>query len=402
MRLRDLIIMMLILISNINIYAKEISYKDVCNAPNIRWNCSDIDKYQGILSSFQNNDIRIYATKLKDKFKPYCNPETSEKYIWTITEINIDNPLFNADNLLNHISIWLKDRKEGWEKSIKINKTENRIISSAYVNIAENSSFLYLYKVYIEPSLLIQVKDGNKLVVSLMEKNYINQEYNGSNQRLISTYTPNITDVFPFVPKSSYKQTYSRAYIGTYQYNWNFIATLVNDLNANFSKDQKLITDLHYQFSNDSLKALYGEPSRIIALQSSSNDVNTELRFYENAKKIVFMGHTINFKDIINCNIIDDPQFIPGHSTSYGGGISFFGIGIGGSDTYTTPDKTIHNYVVDIKIDKLSLPFVRIATGQNEFRAKEIASIFDYILRHQQGIKGNSSRNNTTARKRRR
>lgn len=102
----------------------------------------------------------------------------------------------------------------------------------------------------------------------------------------------------------------------------------------------------------------------------------------------------------MSCNIIDDPQFIPGHSSTYGAGISFFGIGLGGADTYTTPDKTIHNYVVDIKVDNLAIPFIRIATNQNEFRAKEIASVFDYILRHRQNVRSNASRSKATPKRR--
>ena len=394
MRLKTMIIMMLIIMSDINILAGNISYTDVRNAPNIRWKCPDVEQYQSVLYSLRDNDFRVYATKLKDKFQLYTNPKVpSDKSLVTITEIQIDNPLFNSNNLLNHISLWLKNRKEGWESSIKIDNSEKEIVSAATVHIANNSSFFNLYKVYVTPSLVIRLIDNNKLLVSLATGNYINREYSGSaSDNLLNTYNPKITDVFPFVPKSSFKQTYARAYVGTYQYFWSFIASLVDDLNSNFTRDSKMITELHYQFANDSLQTRYGVPSKVIALQNPSTDINTELRFYENAQKVVFMGKTISFNDIMSCNIIDDPQFIPGHSSTYGAGISFFGIGLGGADTYTTPDKTIHNYVVDIKVDNLAIPFIRIATNQNEFRAKEIASVFDYILRHRQNVRSNASR----------
>ena len=104
------------------------------------------------------------------------------------------------------------------------------------------------------------------------------------------------------------------------------------------------------------------------------------------------MGKTIDFKDIINCEVIDDPKFIPGYKTTYGAGISFFGFGFGGAETYATPDKTIHNFVVHIKIDNLVTPFVHIATGKNEQKAAEIASCFEYIIRHQQS-KNNKKQN---------
>ena len=96
------------------------------------------------------------------------------------------------------------------------------------------------------------------------------------------------------------------------------------------------------------------------------------------------MGQTIDFKDIISCQLVDDPTFIPGRSTTLGTGISIFGIGIGGAETYTTPNKTIHNYMVDIKIDDLKNPFIRIVTGQNENKATEITTAFEYIIRHHQ------------------
>ena len=144
-----------------------------------------------------------------------------------------------------------------------------------------------------------------------------------------------------------------------------------------------MLNELHYQYSQDSLKAKYGEPTKVIADQTTMPDIHKELRFYENAKKVVFMGKTISFNDIISCEIVDDPKFIPGRTTTYGLGFSLFGIGIGGADSYTTPDKTIHSYVVNVKIDNLSTPLIYIATGQNEQKANEIAAVFEYILRHQ-------------------
>lgn len=38
------------------------------------------------------------------------------------------------------------------------------------------------------------------------------------------------------------------------------------------------------------------------------------------------MGKTIGFKDIVSCKIDDDPSFIPGRTTTYGTGISFFAL----------------------------------------------------------------------------
>jgi hypothetical protein len=114
------------------------------------------------------------------------------------------------------------------------------------------------------------------------------------------------------------------------------------------------------------------------------------------------MGKTIDFKDIMSCEIVDDPKFIPGRTTSYGLGFSIFGIGIGGADSYTTPDKTIHSYVVNVKIDNMSTPLIYIATGQNEQKANEIAAVFEYIMRHQDGSKSSTTQKTRTATRRKR
>lgn len=67
----------------------------------------------------------------------------------------------------------------------------------------------------------------------------------------------------------------------------------------------------------DSLNAKYGEPTKIIKDVAIEPDINKEIIFYENAKKVICMGKTIDFKDIINCEVVDDPKFIPGYKTTY-------------------------------------------------------------------------------------
>ena len=145
-----------------------------------------------------------------------------------------------------------------------------------------------------------------------------------------------------------------------------------------------MLAQLHYEYSRDSLNAKYGEPTKIVKGTTTDPDLNKEIIFYENAKKVVCMGKTIDFKDVVSCEVADDPEFIPGRTTTYGAEISFFGLGFGGSETRATPDKTIHNFVVHVKIDNLAMPFVHIATGRDEQKAREIASSFEYIIRHQQ------------------
>ena len=272
---------------------------------------------------------------------------------------------------------------------MKVDKSENEISGITTVNVANHGGWASVYKMYTSPSLVIQVMDKDRLLVSFMAANFKMNEVNGNNTTA-RTSDVKISDVFPVVQKSSYKNSYAKAYIGTYQYFWRFIGELRDDLNKNFSHDTALLTQLRYEHASDSLRAIYGEPTNVITHLSTSLDVNNEIRFYEKAQKVVFMGKTIDFGDVMSCVIDDDPQFIPGHSYTYGAGLSFFGIGIGGAQTTTTPDKTIHNYVVKVKMDNLKIPFIYIATGQDEHKATEIQSSFEYIMRHQQSQKSTS------------
>lgn len=368
------------------------NYKETRNAPAMKWTCPEIEKYQSLLHSLRNEDYKIYADNVKDNIELVTFKDSpSDKFQVTQAILNIENPLYETDNLLAHISAWIKSQYKDWGKNIKINKEDGCLTSSASINIAKHSRFMHLNKVFIAPSLVIQQVEKNKLLITLMNLTYKNNEYIGSDTKP-NSYIAKVSEVYPFTSKGGYKITYAKAYISTYQYFWNFISDLCNELNANFTKDPKMLAKLHYEYSKDSLKAKYGEPTKVIADQTLTPDINKELHFYETAQKFVFMGKTIDFQDIISCEIVDDPQYIPGRSTTLGAGLCIFGFGLGGAETVRTPDKTIHNYVVDVKIDNLGTPLIRIGTGQNEHKAAEIASTFEYIIRHQQGNKATKTR----------
>ena len=378
-----------------------ISYERAKFAPTMRWSCPEIGKYQGLLLSLKNDDYKIYANNVKEKIELFSNPEQpKDKYLVTQAILTIENPLFKTENLLNHISAWIKSKQKDWVKNMKIDVAEKSIVSSASIHVASHSTFIDLFKVSVSPILVIKLVEDDKLIVSFSADSYKNGVYDSHN-KLCRTYNDKISEVFPFAPKSSYKITYAKAYVGTYLYFWNFISELHNDLNANFTKDPVMLNQLHYQYSQDSLRVKYGEPTKVFADQTTIPDIHKELRFYENAQKFVFMGKTIDFKDIMSCEIVDDPKFIPGRTTSYGLGFSIFGFGIGGADSYTTPDKTIHSYVVNVKIDNMSTPLIYIATGQNEQKANEIAAVFEYIMRHQPGQKSPNTQKARTATRRR-
>lgn len=363
-------------------------YEKVLYSPAMKWICPEIEKYQDLFYSLRNEDYKIYANNVKEKIELFSDPKSpNDKFIVTQTQFTIENPVYNTQNLLNHIATWVKKYK-GWGNTPSVDIVNKKITStSAKIIVASNSSFLSVNKVSISPTLTILLVDENKLIISFVEDYFLNDEYSGRDNRYSGTLNAKISEVYPFVQKSSYKNSYAKAYVGTYLFFWNFISDLRKELNTNFSRDNKMLAQLHYEYSNDSLRTRYGEPTKVIADQLAAPDVNRELRFYENAQKLVFMGKTIDFKDIISCEIIDDPQFIPGRTVTAGGGIFIFGFGLGGAETSRTPDKTIHNYVVDIEIDNLATPFIRIATGQNEVKAREISSAFEYIMRHQQSPK---------------
>ena len=374
--------------------------------PAMQWFCPEIEKYQGILLSLQDNDCKNYANKVMQKFELYEDPSLpGEKILATMAVMNVENPLFNSENLFDHISLWMKKNKDYKKlgEKLKIEKKKKKMFFPAgavFVNIANHGAFASVFRVSISPSLLIAIADDNKLIISFMVNRYLNEEF-GSDNKIITRNNPKIVEVYPFVPKSSHKNTYAKAYVATYLYFWKFISDLRNELNTNYTIDKKMLASMRYKVSNDSLFTLYGEPTNVISDQKTLPDVNKEMRFYEAQQKLVFMGKIINFKDILSCEVVDDPQFIPGRTTVYGGGLCIFGFGIGGAEAYSTPDKVIHNYVVDIKIDNLAIPFIRIATGQNEHKATEIASVFDYILRHQNNKNAGSQKSRVTRRTKR-
>jgi len=233
-----------------------VNYEKARLAPAMRWVCPEIEKYQHLLISLKNDDYKIYATNVKDKIELLSNPEQpTDKYLVTQAILTIENPLFKTENLLNHISAWIKSQKKDWAKSMKIDVAEKSLASTATIHVASHSTFIDLFKVSVSPILVIKLIEDDKLIISFSTNSYKNGVYDSHN-KLTRTYNDKISEVFPFVPKSSYKITYAKAYIGTYLYFWNFISDLHNDLNATFTKDPIMLNQLHYQYSQDSLTKL--------------------------------------------------------------------------------------------------------------------------------------------------
>ena len=363
-----------------------VNYEKARFAPAMRWVCPEIEKYQGLLSSLRSDDYKVYSDRVMEQIAPYVKPDDPDsQFLHTTAIFTIENPLFNIDNMNAWLAGWLK--KKGWNKDVKHIGNDGKVLQTvASFNVSSHDSFGNHNKVYVYPKLTFRFVEGNKLFVTFSTDTYQIDDYYRDGRKAYSRNSK-VTDFYPLNQKSAYKNTFAKAYVGTFQCYWKAISELRNDLNTGFTKDTKMLSQLHYQYSKDSLIAKYGEPTKVIADKNSIPDINKELYFFESAQKFVFMGKTLDFKDIITCEIVDDPKFIPGQTTSFGVGFSIFGIGLGGAESSTTPDKTIHSYVVNVKIDNMGTPLIYIATGQNEQMANEIAAVFEYILRHQQSNK---------------
>lgn len=391
-----------ICVCSVNLFAqlpKSISFEDARNLRPMKWSCPDYTKYVGQLDSMKNDDWKIYANNVKEKFGLWTQPNENKKMIVTATKILIDNPYYNDNVLIDHISSWLKKSK--LDNKIVIDRENKTIITQPLAKVAEHSTYIEGYGISLLQTIVIKIDENKNLSVCLWGNKFEKKEYYGSGQSRITGY-PLITDVFPFKPKTSHKITFAKAYVGSYLYNWNFIKSLHDELNKNFKRDDKSLVEMRYKYSQDSLYAKFGEPEKVIKGIGRKYDIAKEMYFFEKTQTIAFLGNSFDFNDIISCKITDDPTIIPGKSTSYGAGLFLFGIGIGGGESYRSPDKKIHNYVVNIKVDNLKTPYIRIALGDDEYLANQISSTFEYIFRHRTGKSATNTRKANTTRKKKR
>lgn len=387
---------------SINLFAQlpnSISYEAARNLRPMTWSCPDYTKYVGQLDSMKNDDWKIYANNVKDKFGLMTPPNVNKKMIVTATKIISENPFYNYDILIDLLSSWLKKSK--LDNNMVIDRDNKTIVVTPLVKVAEHAAFLDFYSVWLNQSIVIRIDENKNLSVIIMGDKYeTRKNYNGKQSEL--TERPTITDVYPFKPKSSQKNTYAKAFVGSYLYNWQFISSLIEELNKNFKRDDKSLVEMRYKYSQDSLYSKFGEPEKVIKGIGRKYDIAKEMYFFEKTQTIAFLGNSFDFNDIISCKITDDPTIIPGKSTSYGAGLFLFGIGIGGGESYRSPDKKIHNYVVNIKVDNLKTPYIRIALGDDEYLANQISSTFEYIFRHRTGKSATNTRKANTTRKKKR
>jgi hypothetical protein len=366
-------------------------------APIMQWSCPKINSTLAQIKSLSNNDDRVYATNILKRFGLSENlPASTAEMIIQSAVFTTDAPLFKPENLLNHIAAYLK-KQTGWGKEPKINLDKLTLeVNGDKIKVGGYSSFLDYFRASVSPTLLVQIIDGNKLIITMGVGDYLIEDR--SNSQLKDSYTLRVIESFPCVEKGKSRNTCASAFVGTYGYIWEFFSKLINELNEGFVRDQQYLKELHYDYACDSLNTKYGSPTSIIKDPTAQYDVDREMRFYEDAQKVVYMGKTINFKDIMSCFIDDDVSYTPTHISSSAAGISIFGFGIGGSETTVYGNSKRHNYVVKIDIDNLSTPHLYLVTGSNAGKANEIAASFDYILRHQKKA-SQTSKTQTATRK---
>ena len=92
--------------------------------------------------------------------------QPTDKYLVTQAVFTIENPLFDTENLLKHISSWIKGAKKEWAKNLEMDLKEKAVSSFASIHVASHAAFIETFKVFVTPTLVIQLNnEGNKLLV---------------------------------------------------------------------------------------------------------------------------------------------------------------------------------------------------------------------------------------------
>lgn len=143
----------------------------------------------------------------------------------------------------------------------------------------------------------------------------------------------------------------------------------------------------------------YGDCTKVIS-NPNDNDINF-IRVYESSSTIIIKDLPFKFNEIIGYNLTDNSKVIKGelsssisisNASTIGravvgaalGGVA--GAVIGGATAKQTAeykqgeDKTIHDYVVYININRLSDPLVKLYIGKHEDLANEVAALVNAII----------------------
>lgn len=154
------------------------------------------------------------------------------------------------------------------------------------------------------------------------------------------------------------------------------------------------------EFNNwiTNMKNRYGEIETIIPIVTS--DIHKTFLVFKERQEIYFSSSILKFKDILSCQLIDNPKVITGKVVAETKGDiwneitrssmqkSFgktAGTWLAGPEKYTTeykktPDKVYHNYSILINTTNIATPIFEIKVGNEAQIAYRINAIIDAII----------------------
>lgn len=154
-----------------------------------------------------------------------------------------------------------------------------------------------------------------------------------------------------------------------------------------------------YNAQKEHFLAINGTPDKSIIINEF--DLNSEIHVYESTKKVFIMGKEYSFNDVMSCTVSSRDRIERGNITaiteSNNGSIvgravvgdivaGPVGAIIGGSTAKQQTeyvhgdDKVVHNYTINITMNSISEPNIRINTGERPKLTNEIVSLMNVII----------------------
>jgi hypothetical protein len=163
-------------------------------------------------------------------------------------------------------------------------------------------------------------------------------------------------------------------------------------------QEKKEVSERERQKQITEYESQYGQCTKVI---SNPSDSSHDIRVYEESSVIILNGEKYYFNEIIGYNLSDNSKVIKGEissstSTSNASalGRAVVGAALGGvagaviggatakqkTEYQQGIDKTIHDYTVNINVNRLSEPLVKLHIGENEDIANEVAALINAIV----------------------
>lgn len=162
---------------------------------------------------------------------------------------------------------------------------------------------------------------------------------------------------------------------------------------------QQNAANIRFKNWYDNYISTHGLPDKKIILRE--NDINGLILVNEAAQKVYINGITLDFNDILNYSVTDNPitikgdsqeivesddssmlkRAIIGHIFAGDAGAIIGGLTARTTTTYHEEDDIIeHNYTILININSISNPIMKIAVGSDTELANEIAGLLNVII----------------------